>query len=151
MNNAIAIKNTILAGGAFIISALCQGWHGLGALMQLLVVLMAADYVTGVLVATVWHKSNKSESGTLDSKAGFKGLVKKGVIIVLVYVGILLDRALGVDYVKNAFVLFFCGNEGLSLLENIGLMGVKYPAQLQTMLEALRTEGDKNDRKTTPQ
>ena len=95
----------------------------------------------GVLVAALWHRSGKSATGALDSRAGFRGLCKKGTVLLVVYIGVLLDRALGIDYVRGALVLFFCGNEGLSLLENIGLMGVPYPPALRKMLEALKTEG----------
>lgn len=143
MDNAIAIKNTVLAVLAAAGSAAGQALGGLDSVLALLVAMMAADYITGVLVAALWHRSNKSATGALDSKAGFKGLCKKGAILLVVYIGVLLDRALGVSYVRNAFVLFFCGNEGLSLLENLGLMGVPYPPMLQKMLEALRDEGEK--------
>ena len=76
------------------------------------------------MVAAFWKNSNKSGSGALDSKAGFKGLCKKGVILLVVWVGTLLDEALGVNYVRTAAVLFFVGNEGLSFIENLGLMSM---------------------------
>ena len=110
--------------------------------MQVLVALMVADYLTGVLVAAVWQRSDKSASGALDSKAGFKGILKKCMILLLVWIGVLLDNATGVNYIRTAVVLFFIGNEGISLLENLGLMGVPFPAFLQRALEALRDKGD---------
>ncbi len=85
--NAVQIKNSVLAAlaaaGAFVSHEL-GGWD---AAMKVLVALMAADYITGVLIAAVWKKSSKSDSGTLDSKAGFKGLLKKGMILLLVWLG----------------------------------------------------------------
>ena len=93
----------------------------------------------------MWKKSNKSETGALDSKAGFKGLLKKGIILLLVWLGVLLDNALGVTYIRTAVVLFFIGNEGISLLENLGLMGVPFPSFLQKALEALREQGDQGE------
>lgn len=139
---AIEVKNSILAGlaaaGAFLSSAL-GGWD---APLALLVALMAADYLTGLLVAAVWQRSDKSATGALDSKAGFQGLVKKGTILLLVWLGVLLDEAVGAAYVRTAVVLFFVGNEGLSLLENLGLMGLPFPAFLRRALEALREKGD---------
>lgn len=115
---------------------------GLDNSLQLLLVLMAVDYVTGLLVAGVWHKSPKSEGGKLDSRAGFKGLVKKGVALAVILVAVKLDEACGSNYCRMAAVLFFCGNEGISLLENLGLMGVPYPAILKNMLEALKQKGE---------
>lgn len=140
---AIAIKNTVLAcfatAGAFISHSL-GGWD---ASMKILVALMVADYITGVLVAAVWNKSPKSAGGALDSKAGFKGILKKCMILLLVWIGVLLDNATGANYIRTAVVLFFVGNEGISLLENLGLMGVPFPAFLRRALEALRDQGDK--------
>ena len=141
-----AVKNGVLAALAALGSWIANALGGWDTAMILLVALMAADYITGVLVAAVWHRSNKSDSGGLDSKAGFKGLLKKGVILLLVWIGVLLDKALGAAYVRTAVILFFVGNEGLSLLENLGLMGVPYPAFLQQTLEALKEDGDKGEK-----
>ena len=71
--------------------------------------------------------------------------MKKGVILLLVWIGVLLDQALGAAYIRTAVILFFIGNEGLSLLENLGLMGVPYPAFLQKTLEALHDKGDQGE------
>lgn len=140
--NATQIKDGILAllaaAGAVIANAL-GGWD---ALLKLLVAMMAADYITGMAVAGIWHRSDKSESGALDSKAGFKGLVKKCAVLLLIFIAVLLDKAVDTHYVRSAVMLFFVGNEGLSLLENIGLMGVEYPEFMQHMLQALREKGN---------
>lgn len=140
--SAVQIKNGVLAvlaaAGAFIAKTL-GGWD---AMMKLLVAFMAMDYLTGWLVAAVWKKSNKSDSGALNSNASFKGLCKKGMILLLVWLGVLLDEAIGTTYVRNAVVLFFIGNEGLSLLENIGLMGVPFPDFLKKALEVLHDQGN---------
>lgn len=141
-----AVKNGVLAALAAMGSWIANALGGWDTAMILLVALMMADYITGVLVAAVWHRSNKSANGGLDSKAGFKGLLKKGVILLLVWIGVLLDKALGAAYVRTAVILFFVGNEGLSLLENLGLMGVPYPDFLRRMLEALKEDGDKGEK-----
>lgn len=138
-----AVKNGVLAALAAVGSWIANSLGGWDASMQVLVALMVADYLTGVLVAAVWHKSSKSSSGTLNSVAGFKGILKKCAILLLVWIGVLLDQALGSAYARTAVVLFFVGNEGISLLENLGLMGVPFPAFLRRALEALRDQGDK--------
>ena len=138
-----AVKNGVLAALAAVGSWIANSLGGLDASMQVLVALMVADYLTGVLVAAVWHKSSKSSSGTLNSVAGFKGILKKCMILMLVWIGVLLDQALGAAYARTAVVLFFVGNEGISLLENLGLMGVPFPAFLRRALEALRDQSDK--------
>ena len=140
--NAIQIKNGVLAALATVGTFVAHALGGWDAAMQVLVALMALDYLTGILVAAVWQRSNKSSTGALDSKAGFKGLCKKGIILLLVWLGVLLDNAFGTTYVRMAVIIFFIGNEGISFLENLGLMGVPFPEFLKKALEALRDQGD---------
>lgn len=106
--------------------------------MQLLVIAMAVDYVSGVMVAGVWHKSTKSESGKLESRAGFKGLCRKGMILGLVLVAHYMDLAIGTQYIRDAIVIGFAANEIFSILENLGLMGIEYPPVIKNALEALK-------------
>lgn len=136
--NKDAIFAVAAAVGAFFANAL-GGWD---ILLKLLVAMMAIDYITGLAVAAIWHRSNKSESGALDSVAGFKGLARKCAILLLVYIAVLLDTAVGAHYVRSAVMLFFIGNEGLSLLENLGLMGVPYPDFMKDMLQAMHRRGN---------
>ena len=135
MENVVHIKNAVLAAlaalGTFVANAL-GGWD---AALQVLIGLMAADYVTGLIVAGVFKRSGKSETGALESRAGFKGLVRKCTILMLVWVAAMLDRLTGAAYIRTAVCLFFIGNEGLSILENTALMGVKYPAFIRNALE----------------
>lgn len=142
-SNVVHIKNYVLAAiaavGAFAGEAL-GGWD---SMMKLLVALMGMDILTGCLVAAVWKRSNKSESGALNSRSGFKGLCRKCMILLMVWLGVLLDNAIGSTYVRNMIVIFFVGNEGLSLLENLGLMGVPYPDFLKKALEVLHDHGNK--------
>lgn len=140
--DAVQIKNGVLAAAATVGAFVARALGGWDAAMQVLVALMAVDYLTGVLVAAVWRKSDKSETGALDSKAGFRGILKKGMILLLVWLAVLLDGALGTGYIRMAVILFFIGNEGLSLLENLGLMGVPFPSFLQRALEALQKQGE---------
>ena len=139
---AQGIKNTVLvvlaSAGSWIANEL-GGWN---AAMKVLIAMMAVDYLSGLAVAGIWKRSGKSENGALDSRAGFKGIVKKVFTLMLVWIGVLLDKALGTEYVRTAIIIFFVGNEGLSLLENFGIMGVPYPAFLRKALEALREKGD---------
>ena len=142
MENVVHIKNAVLAAlaafGTFVANAL-GGWD---AALQVLIGLMAADYVTGLIVAGVFKRSGKSETGALESRAGFKGIVRKCTILMLVWVAAMLDRLTGAAYIRTAVCLFFIGNEGLSILENTALMGVPYPAFVRNALEAMRDKGD---------
>ena len=113
--------------------------------MKVLVSMMVADYLTGVIVAAVFKNSGKTDSGALNSRAGFIGIVKKGMIIVLIWIATLLDGAMNTAYIRTTLILFFVGNEGISLLENVGLMGVPYPAFLRNLLDALKEKGNSGD------
>lgn len=143
MENMVQFKNGVLGAFAIVGAFIAETLGGWDAMTKLLVALMCLDCVTGWLVAALWKKSNKSESGALNSNASFRGLCKKGMILLLVWVGVLLDEALGATYVRNAVVIFFVGNEGLSLLENLGLMGVPFPDFLKKALEVLHDHGNK--------
>lgn len=139
----MGIKNAVLAAIAAGVGAVTGALGGWDAALQTLLFLMAVDCVTGVVVAGVFKRSAKSTGGRLDSMAGFKGLCKKGAELLLVLVAVRLDALTGTgQYARMAVIVFFIGNEGLSVLENLGLMGVPYPKFLRDALEALREKGE---------
>lgn len=112
--------------------------------LTILVVMMAVDYITGIMVA-VTGKSPKTEGGGLSSKIGFVGLAKKGFIMLIVLVATMLDRAIGNSTMifQMATVFYYIANEGLSILENADLMGVPFPAFIQERLETMREAKEK--------
>ena len=131
----------IIAGVAGAIAGLFGEWT---TMLTILVVVMALDYISGWIVA--WcGKSPKTENGGLSSKIGFIGIAKKGFIMLLVLLATLLDRAIGNDtYIfQSSLVLYYIANEGLSILENAALLGVKFPKKLQRALETIRETEDK--------
>ncbi len=142
MENAICMKNKVLAGLSVLAGWFLSAFGGWDGAMQALVGFMAVDYITGLIVAGVFHRSNKTAAGALESNAGFKGLARKAAVLGLVFVAVLLDRETGAGFIRTAVCLFFTANEGISILENLGLMGVPYPRFLKDMLEALRKRGD---------
>lgn len=145
--NILQIKNTVLAALAVAGSAVAQALGGWDMALRVLVGFMILDYVTGWLVAALWHKSGKSETGALNSYAGFKGLVKKCMILALVWMAQMLDLATEGDFVRDTVCLFFIANEGLSVLENTAVMGVPYPAFIKNMLDAMRKAADNTEAK----
>lgn len=121
--------------GTFIAAAL-GGWDT--AIITLLV-FMAIDFVTGWVVAVVFQKSHKTETGGYSSAIGLKGLCKKGMIILLVVMANLLDKQTGANYIRDAVCIAFMVNEAMSILENAGLMGIPIPAPLKKALDVLNT------------
>ena len=136
------LQGTICTGigivGAFIAS-LYGGWtQG----MTTLLMFMAIDYIMGLLVAGVWHKSKKTEDGRLESRAGWKGLVRKGVTMLIVLVAARLDMTIGTTMIRDTAVIGFIANEGISIIENAGLMGVPLPAVIVNALEVLKRQAE---------
>ena len=146
MDNLTHVKNlafgAIAAAGAMIAEAL-GGWD---VALKALLAFMAADYLTGLIVAAVFRRSPKTRQGALSSSAGFIGLIKKCDILLLVLLAVMLDGAAGTGgFIRAGVCLFFTANEGLSILENLGLMGVPYPQFLRNMLEAMRKQSDEGE------
>lgn len=119
-------------------STLAAAFGGWDAAMAALVTCMAVDYISGSMVALVFHKSTKSETGAYNSAYGLKGLCKKGLILLFVLVSVQIDRMLGADYVRDAVCIGFCSNEVLSIVENLGLAGVPMPEAVTKALEQLQ-------------
>lgn len=128
----------ISTAGALIADAL-GGWD---TGLQTLVALMAVDYVTGVLCALVWKKSPKTTDGAFESKTSFKGLLRKMTVLLCVLVACRVDGYTGTDLARNAVILFFIVNDGLSIVENLGIMGVPIPPALKNAFEALKNNAE---------
>ena len=114
--------------------------------MTTLIIFMAIDYMTGLIVAGVFKASPKTSEGGLESRAGFKGLCRKGVILLFVLIGARIDLLIGTSYLKDAICIGFILNEVLSIVENAGLMGIPLPSAVMTAVELLRQKsGDDNN------
>ena len=98
-------------------------------------VTIGIDFVTGVVTA-VMGKSKHSDSGALNSKAGWIGLAKKFCILLMVMVGVRIDILVGTNYIRDTVCISFCLNELLSIVENASLMGIPYVRPDRTFLIA---------------
>ena len=118
--NFVSVIGGII-GGALI--ALLGGWD---QLIIALIILMVLDYITGVL-QSIYNKE-------LSSKIGFKGLLKKILILCVVAVSVVIEKDLGVQAIREVVIMFFACNEGISVLENATKMGIPLPKKLQDVL-----------------
>ena len=132
------MKETICTVFGVVGSAVAWAFGGWDAALTALIVCMIADFVSGSLVALVFHKSNKSESGAYNSAYGLKGLCRKGLMLLFVLVAVQLDKLTGADLVRDAVCIGFCSNEVLSIVENLGLAGVPMPEAVVKALEQLQ-------------
>lgn len=136
------MKNTICttigaAGSA--IAALFGGWDtGLVTLL----IFMGIDYASGLVVAGVFHNSKKTKTGALESKAGWKGLCRKGMSLLFVLIAYRLDLAIGSNYIRDAVIIGFIVNETISIVENAGLMGVPLPKVINKAIDILTSKSE---------
>ena len=123
-------NSTVAVVGTFF-TYLFGGWD---AAIGILIVFMCLDYATGVIVAY--------QNNLLDSEVGFKGLVKKFMILVILIVAVMLDRLMntGTWVFRTLVCYFYIANEGISLLENVSNLGVKIPDKLKDALVQLNKD-----------
>lgn len=154
MDKIRGIMAVVLAAVGGFIANIFGGWT---SALTTLVIFMAIDWLTGLIVAGVFHASKKSESGALQSSVGWKGLCRKCVTLALVMIAGRLDLAMGTAFCKDATIIGFIVNEVISIMENAGLMGIQYPTPIRKALDVLnqrieekppdkkRPDGDENE------
>lgn len=140
--NVVSIKTATLAAIGVTGSLLSAMFGGFDSAFISLLIFMAVDYISGLIVAGVFHRSLKSPSGALDSTAGWKGLCRKGITLSVVLVCARLDIVLGTDFIRDGVVIAYMANECLSIIENAGLMGIPIPDKLAQAIEVLK-KGEK--------
>lgn len=133
-----ALASTIGVIGGFI-STLYGGWN---SSLTTLMIFMCIDYITGLMVAGIFNNSEKTKTGALESRAGFKGLCRKGVILLIVLVACRLDMVIGSNFVRDATVIAFVTNETISIIENAGLMGIPIPNPIIKAIDVLKSKED---------
>jgi len=130
----------VIGGG---LAELLGGWD---TGLQSLLLFMALDYATGLMLAGVFGKSPKSARGALDSRAAWQGFFRKGAALGVVLIACRLDLLLGATFIRDATVIAYCGNELISITENLGLIGVPLPQPIKQAISALH---DKEENKST--
>ena len=132
------MKNTICMVTGVAGSLIASFFGGWTASLTTLLIFMGIDYITGLVVAGVFHKSPKTKTGALESRVGFKGLIRKVMVLLLVLIGHRLDIAIGATYIRDAVCIAFMVNEVISIVENAGLMGIPVPAAIINAIDILK-------------
>ena len=127
--------------GSIIISLL-GGWD---VPMQALIICMIIDYLSGLAVAGIFHKSKKSENGALNSRSGLKGLCMKCMILFIIVAIVQVGKVLNVDWLRNATIIGFISNEFISIVENAGLMGMRLPKPVFKAIDILNDKEKENE------
>ena len=123
----------IVAVAGTVVSAFLGGWD---VALKVLIFCMIADYVTGLFGAI--------KSKSVDSEVMFWGGIRKGIVILVIALAVLLDELLGNDapIFRTLALYFYIGREGLSIIENLGVLGVPLPAFVAKVLGQLQEKGD---------
>ena len=135
--------------------AVISFFAGLPPVISVLLAVMTLDYLTGVLCA-IMGRSEKTQSGHLSSSVAFTGLMKKALIILVVLLAALLDRAVamsaGIEFeaVAGATCLWFIASEGMSILENAAKLGIPIPKIILDALDLIRKKGNGTDPAAVP-
>ncbi|HZK23804.1 MAG TPA: phage holin family protein [Oscillospiraceae bacterium] len=132
MEKGLIILKAAVAVVLGALSTLLGGWD---VALQVLVVLVVLDYISGVVAA--FHRKEVS------SYKGFWGIVKKIMLFVPVAVATMLDIVIGQEILRNLAIWFYIANEGISILENLGKIGVLVPPGITDALEQLKSKGGK--------
>lgn len=143
MEKAKTITEVLAAIGGAIASFFC----GLPPIIWVLIAVMSIDYITGIICGLM-GKSPNTENGGISSKMAFRGLLKKALILLVVLLAALLDKAVSMgtgaafEAVAGATCLWFIASEGFSIIENVASMGVPIPGVLKSALEIMRKKGE---------
>ena len=143
------MKNAICTGLGVVGSFIASLFGGWSASLTTLLIFMGVDYVSGLIVAGVFHNSPKTDTGALESRVGLKGLFRKAMTLVFVMIGYRLDLAVGATYMRDAVCIAFMANELISIVENAGLMGLPIPGIITNAIDILKKKGEgKNEDNT---
>ena len=124
------------------IASLFGGWD---TAMVTLLIFMAIDYISGLIVAAVFKKSPKTETGALESRAGCKGLFRKGMTLLIVLIACRLDLVMHTNFIRDAVVIAYIVNESISIIENAGLMGIPVPKAIIKAIDILKRKEDEKE------
>lgn len=134
----ITVKTQFIFSSIFGIIFSALGGHDI--LLHILIALVVIDYCSGIAVGI--------KNRELSSKVSFNGLIKKAFIFSVIYMSNLADTATGAETFRNVAVMFYISNEGISVLENLGKIGVKYPPKIKDFLVQLGDEESDNSKNT---
>ena len=134
VNNVLTWFKCVFAFVGGTITAALGGWD---LALQVLVLFVVLDYITGLVAA--WYRK------VLNSRVGFRGICKKVLLFIPIVICYALDQVIGQEILRSLAIFFYIANEGLSITENLGLCGVPVPVPLLDALEQLKKKGESVD------
>lgn len=141
----LTLKNIVCGSVGVVCGAIVSALGGWDMALEALVVCMIVDFISGFIVASVFHKSPKTATGTAASEVIRQELSRKCMMLLFVLVGYEIECISGSDFIRESIIYGFIANELLSITENAGIMGLPFPAVITNAIEVLKqkAEGDK--------
>ena len=133
--------NENIALGAMCCGAVTTLLGGWDTILKAMLLLMGLDLCTGFIACLFFGKSKYSEGG-VSSEVMIKGSVRKISMLCVVMVGVVVDKVMGFNYVRNAVVMYFIATEGISILEHLAEIGVPLPDFLTKVLEVIKDDSN---------
>lgn len=144
-------KTGLLTAVGVVGAVLAKYLGGWDVKLNFLLILMAIDFVTGLMVAGIFKKSKKTETGALSSNVGWRGICKKVMVLLFVLIGHQLDLTLGTNgFSRAAIIIASAGNELISITENAGLMGVPVPEAIMNAIDLLKKQKEATPNEADP-
>lgn len=145
MENATSVKLGLIGILGLVGGKIAEALGGWDTALGTLIIFMGIDFITGLLVAGVFQQSEKTSTGALESRAGWKGLCRKGMTLFIVLIATRLDMTIGADYIRNAVIIAYIANETISIIENAALMGVPIPEPIKKGIDILQSKTETDD------
>lgn len=144
-------KAGFLAAVGVVGAVLAKYLGGWDVKLNFLLILMAIDFVTGLMVAGIFKKSKKTDTGALSSNIGWRGICKKVMILLFVLIGHQVDITLGTNgFSRAAIIIAYIVNEATSIIENAGLMGVPVPEAVINAIDLLKKKKEATPNEADP-
>ena len=134
------MKTTICTIAGAVGSAVSAAFGGWDSGLVTLLLFMGVDYVSGLVVAGGFKNSHKTASGALESRAGYKGLCRKAMVLVFVLIAYRLDLTIGSNYIRDTVIIGYIANELISITENAGLMGLPLHPAIKKAIDVLQNK-----------
>ena len=118
---------------------------GFDLFLEALLVCMVVDYLMGLTIAGIYKRSDKSDTGGLNSFVGWMGISKKITSLLFVIIAVELQKVTGLVGIREGVIITLMTNEVISIIENAGTMGIPVPEQVSQMIDILRQKGVKDE------
>ena len=130
--------------GAWCAGSLLYLIGGFDLFLEALLVCMVIDYLMGLTVAGIYKRSDKTDTGGLNSFVGWMGISKKITSLLFIIIAVELQKVSGLVGIREGVIIVLITNEVISIIENAGTMGIPVPEQLTQVIDVLKQKGAKD-------